>query len=76
MTVLEGTLTGVKPGVLQRRGNGAGTPAASFTKPQPTRWAWPSPARPPRRNQLIEGRLASLSTELGTAITHWRHKLV
>lgn len=26
--------------------------------------------------QLIEGRLASLSTELGTALTHWRHKLV
>lgn len=26
--------------------------------------------------QLIEGRFASLSTELGTAITHWRHKLV
>lgn len=27
-------------------------------------------------NQLIGGRCASLSTELGTAITHWRHKLV
>ena len=26
--------------------------------------------------QLIEGRFASLSTELGTALTHWRHKLV
>ena len=25
------------------------TCTASSTKPRPTRWAWPSPARPPRR---------------------------